>query len=74
VRQLVYVGSLAAAAMIATVLVYPGQPSSEDAFAEAVHAFQNDPALGAWRSPTAGLLDVPGRALLSTVPSVGTGR
>jgi len=70
-RRFAYAGSLAAAAAIAAILVLPGQRSSEEAFAEAVRAFQNDPALGAWRSPTAALLDVPGRELLLTVPGVG---
>jgi hypothetical protein len=70
-RRIAYGSGLAAAAAVAAILVLPGQPSSEAAFAEAVRAFQTDPALGAWRSPTAGLLDVPGRELLSTVPGVG---
>jgi hypothetical protein len=71
-RRLVYAGSLAAAAAIAALLVVPRSPSSEDAFEQTVRAFQNDPALGAWRSPTDGLLNVPGSQLISTVPSVGT--
>lgn len=70
-RRLVYAGSLAAAAAIAALLVMP-RSTSKDEFERAVHAFQNDPALGGWKSPTAGLLDVPGSQLISTVPSVGT--
>jgi hypothetical protein len=73
-RRLVYAGGLAAAAAVAAVLVIPGSRAGEDAFEEAVRVFQTDPALGAWRSPTAGLLEVPGRQLMSTVPSVGTER
>ncbi|HEX6066378.1 MAG TPA: hypothetical protein VFZ04_19230 [Longimicrobiales bacterium] len=72
-RRLVYVGGLAAAATIAALLVIPRGTSSEDAFEQAVRRFQNDPASGAWQSPTDGLLDVPGSQLISTVPSVGTG-
>jgi hypothetical protein len=52
-------------------MVWPRSPSPEDAFERAVRAFENDPALGAWRSPTDGLLDVPGLQLMTTVPSVG---
>ena len=72
-RRLGYVGGLAAAAAIAALLVIPRGPSSEDAFEQAVRRFQSDPALGAWQSPTDGLLDVPGSQLITTVPSVGTG-
>ncbi len=72
-RDLVYIGGLAAAAAIAALIVIPRGPSSEDAFEQAVRRFQNDPALGAWQSPTDGLLEVPGSQLITTVPSVGTG-
>jgi hypothetical protein len=71
-RRFLYASGLAAAAVIAALLVVPRPRSSEDAFEQAVRAFQTDPALGAWRSPTDGLLDVPGSQLISTVPSVGT--
>jgi hypothetical protein len=70
-RRVLYVSGLAAAAVIGTLLVIPGPRSTEDAFEQAVRAFHADPALGAWRSPTDGLLDVPGSQLISTVPSVG---
>lgn len=70
-RRLLYAGGLAAAAVIGALLALPGPRSTEDAFEEAVRAFQTDPALGAWRSPTDALLDVPGSRLMSTVPSVG---
>jgi hypothetical protein len=72
VRRLVYASSLAAAAMIAAVLLVPRTASKEAAFEQAVRAFQKDPALGAWQSPTDGLLNVPGSNLITTVPSVGT--
>ena len=71
-RRLGYVGGLAAAAVIATLLIVPRTRSNEDAFEQAVREFLSDPALGAWRSPTDGLLNVPGSQLISTVPSVGT--
>jgi hypothetical protein len=70
-RRFVYVSGLAAAAAIAGLMVWPRSPSPNDAFERAVRAFENDPALGAWRSPTDGLLDVPGLQLMTTVPSVG---
>lgn len=70
-RRLLYAGGLAAAAVIGALLALPGPRSTEDAFEEAVRAFHADPALGAWRSPTDVLLDVPGSRLMSTVPSVG---
>lgn len=71
VRRMLYASGLAAAAVIAALLVIPRGPSGEDAFERAVRAYQNGPAMGAWRSPTDILLDVPGSALISTVPGVG---
>jgi hypothetical protein len=69
-RHLVYAGGLAAAAAAAVVII-PRSPSSEDAFERAVRAFESDPALGAWRSPTSGLLHVAGSELMTTVPRLG---
>lgn len=63
---------LAAAAAIGALIVIPRMRSGDDAFEQAVRAFQSDPALGAWQSPTDGLLDLPGDGLLSTIPDVGT--
>jgi isopentenyl diphosphate isomerase/L-lactate dehydrogenase-like FMN-dependent dehydrogenase len=71
-RRFVYASGLAAAAVIAALLLVPRSPSSEVAFEQTVRAFQNDPALGAWRSPTDGLLNVPGSQLITTMPRVGT--
>ena len=71
-RRVVYAGGLAAAAVIALLFVMPRESPTEAAFEEAVRAFHSDPALGAWRSPTDGLLDVPGSRLISTVPRIGT--
>jgi hypothetical protein len=70
-HQLLYFSGLAAAAVIAMLFVIPRSRSSEDAFEQAVRRFQSDPALGAWQSPTDGLLDVPGSQLISTMPTVG---
>ncbi|HEX6558215.1 MAG TPA: hypothetical protein VF021_02110 [Longimicrobiales bacterium] len=70
-RRVLYAGGLAVAAAIGALLVLPRSHSSEDAFEQAVQSFQSNPAMGAWRSPTDGLLDVPGSQLMSTVPSVG---
>jgi len=71
-RRVLYAGGLAAAATIALIFVVPRESSDEAAFEEAVRAFHSDPALGAWRSPTDGLLDLPGSRWISTVPRVGT--
>jgi hypothetical protein len=71
-RRFGWAGGLAAAAAIAALLVIPRVRSSEAAFEQAVQAFHADPALGAWRSPTDGLLNLPGSRLISTVPSLGT--
>jgi hypothetical protein len=40
-------------------------------FAELVAAYSQDMSAGAWRSPTSGLLDVPGMELVRGVPSLG---
>ncbi|MFC1660943.1 hypothetical protein ACFL3S_05745 [Gemmatimonadota bacterium] len=62
-----------AAAAAAVLMV--GPPTRTDAdFEEAVRAFATDPALGAWKSPTDGLLQVPGNELLRTVPTIGDPR
>lgn len=69
-RLLAGTGLLAAAALGALILVGP-DPSPDRTFEEAVRSFSSDPALGAWRSPTRGLLSVPGMELLRTVPEIG---
>lgn len=74
VRRFGWAAGLAAAATIAALLVIPRSRSDQAAFEEAVQAFQSNPALGAWRSPTDGLLDLPGNRLISTIPGVGTGQ
>jgi ferric-dicitrate binding protein FerR (iron transport regulator) len=67
-----WAGGLAAAAAIAALIVIPRMRSGDDAFEQAVRSFQADPALGAWQSPTDGLLSLPGDRLLSTIPSLDT--
>jgi len=69
--RLGWAGGLAAAAALVLLLANPRGRASQAAFEKAVQAFQTDPALGAWRSPTDALLDVPGRRLISTIPSIG---
>ena len=69
--RLAWAAGLAAAAVVALVVVPRARSSNEDAaFEQAVRTFSASPAMGAWRSPTDGLLDVPGNRLISTTPSV----
>ena len=65
-----WTGALAAAAALAALIIIPRLHTGEDAFEQAVRAFETDPALGGWQSPTDALLHLPGDGLLSTVPSV----
>jgi hypothetical protein len=70
-RRLAWGGSLlAAAAAAALLLLPPGTSDSE--FVQVVQTFSTDPASGAWKSPTDALLDLPGRDILSTVPTIGS--
>ena len=71
-RRLRWASGLAAAAAIAALILIPRTRSNEAQFEQAVKAFANNPALGGWRSPTDGLLNVPGSQLMSTIPSLGT--
>jgi ferric-dicitrate binding protein FerR (iron transport regulator) len=66
-----WIGALVAAAAIAAVIVIPRVNDGGDAFEQAVRAFGSDPALGAWQSPTDGLLNLPGDRLLTTIPAIG---
>jgi ferric-dicitrate binding protein FerR (iron transport regulator) len=66
-----WIGALAAAAAIAAVILVPRVNDGGDAFEQAVRAFGSDPALGAWQSPTDGLLNLPGGRLLTTIPAIG---
>lgn len=62
--------SIAAAAAIASVMLVTSQPDGADAeFERLVASYSADAGLGAWRSPTDGLLRTPGIDL-GAVPSV----
>ena len=61
-----------AAAAAAILLVQLGRDSGDADFERLVSAYASDAALGAWRSPTDGLLRTPGVAL-GAVPRVGAG-
>jgi hypothetical protein len=77
-RRVLKVGVWASAAIAATLaglLLFdrgatPGS-SADDRFADLVAAYSQDMSAGAWRSPTSGLLDVPGMELVRGVPSLG---
>jgi hypothetical protein len=72
-RRYAWLGGLAAAATIVALIALPRRESREAAaFERAVQAFHSDSALGAWRSPTDGLLDLPGSRLIATTPSIST--
>ena len=73
-RRLAWAGSVLVAAC-ATALLLIQLPDNPDAeFERVVQSFSSDPATGAWRSPTDGLLDLPGGEILSTIPSIGSRR
>lgn len=63
--------SLAVAATVAGLLLTDGRSDDDADFEALVAAYSADASAGAWRSPTSGLLDVPGMELVRTVPSVG---
>jgi hypothetical protein len=71
-RRYGWLGGLAAAATIVALIALPRRESGEAAFERAVRTFHSDSALGAWRSPTDGLLDLPGSRLIATTPSIST--
>jgi len=70
-RKLAWGGSLLAAAAAAFLLLVQTGGTSDSEFVQVVQSFTSDPAAGAWKSPTDGLLDLPGSEILSTVPSIG---
>jgi len=71
-RRTGWAGGLLAAAAVAGLLLVRSPGTSDAEFERVVRAFTTDPAGGAWRSPTDGLLELPGKKMLSTRPSVGT--
>ena len=73
-RRWAWTGGLATA-VVAMALLLTGQPARTDAdFERVVGSYTADPAMGAWTSPTDGLLQVPGIDLLRTVPRIGSPR
>jgi hypothetical protein len=74
-RRFVRVGTWASAALAATVaglLLVDSGPNEEEEFARLVAAYSSDISGGAWRSPTSGLLEVPGIDMVRSVPSIET--
>lgn len=69
--RLAWMGGVLAAAAIASVMLVGRGPISDEGFEELVNAYASDPALGAWRSPTDALLELPGREIVTTIPRVG---
>ena len=65
-------GSMLAAAAAAVLIFVQTSGTSDSEFVRVVEAYSADPAAGAWTSPTEGLLALPGKDILSTVPSIGT--
>jgi hypothetical protein len=66
-------GLLAAAA--AAVLLLVGLPDTSDSdFVRVVEGYSANPAAGAWKSPTDGLLRLPGDDVLTTIPGIRTSR
>jgi len=73
-RRFVRAGAWASAALAATVagiLFTKGRTRGEDDFERLVAAYQSDAASGAWKSPTSGLLEVPGIEVVRSLPSIG---
>lgn len=71
-RRWAAAAGLAAAAAIGGILL--AAPDGDEAFEDAVASWSATVGdASSWRSPTAGLLDVPGNELLTTVPSIGSG-
>ena len=73
-RRVLWLGGAASAALAATVagLLLTSGPTADEEFDRLVASYASD-AASTWRSPTSGLLDVPGIELVRTVPSVGRG-
>ncbi len=66
-----WLGGVLAAAVIATVMLVGRDEISDQGFEDLVNSFTSDPALGAWKSPTDALLELPGREIVTTVPRIG---
>jgi hypothetical protein len=75
-RRVVVAGAWASAALAATVaglLLFDRGPSEDEQFAELVASYSAMSA-GAMRSPTSGLLNVPGMDLVRGLPAIGGAR
>jgi len=73
-RRMFWTGGWAsalAAAALAGLLLTSGGEDQDAEFDRLVASFATDASAGAWRSPTSGLLDVPGIELTRSVPSIG---
>jgi ferric-dicitrate binding protein FerR (iron transport regulator) len=73
-RRTLLVGGWATAAVAAAVaglLLIGRGPDADEEFDRIVASYAADASTGAWRSPTAALLDVPGIGLTRSMPSVG---
>jgi hypothetical protein len=64
--------SAALAAAIAAILLTGGRTEADREFDRLVATYSSELSAGALRSPTSALLDVPGRNLTRSVPSLGT--
>ncbi len=62
----------AVAAAIGTVILVGDRPDADREFERLVAAYSAEAFPRAWRSPTSGLLEVPGASLTRSVPSLGT--
>jgi hypothetical protein len=73
-RRIAWGGGLLVAAAVTALLLIRSPATSDARFVQVVEDFSRDPASGAWRSPTDGLLNVPGSEILTTVPIIQTSR
>ncbi len=74
-RRVMLIGgwaSAAVAAAMAGVLLMGGRSDADREFERLVASYSADVSSGAWRSPTSGLLNVPGMGLTRSVPSLGS--
>ena len=74
-RRVMQIGgwaSAAVAAAVAGVLLMGGPSDADREFERLVASYTTDLSAGAWRSPTAALMNVPGMNLTRSVPSFGT--
>lgn len=74
-RRVLQIGgwaSAAVAAAVAGVLLMGGPSDADREFERLVASYTTDLSAGAWSSPTAALMNVPGMNLTRSVPSFGT--